>query len=107
MTGLPYQAKVAASSDSAITNSLPIPKALDYGVDLIATFSHVIRTTIRAEPGLTGEEISERVDSELPNLAGYQGQLIDSQRELEKSSRLVGMYPTQEVLETDGAAFEA
>ena len=94
LTGLAYQAKVAASFDSAIADSLPeIPEAVDYEIDLTATFSHVIHTTIRAEPGLTAEGISERVDREFPNLAGYQGQLVDAQWELDEFKQIGGQRP--------------
>jgi hypothetical protein len=76
---------VAASFDGAIAASLPeVPEAADYEVDLVATFSHIIHTTIRAEPGLTAEGISERIDREFPNLIGYQGQLVDASWELEE-----------------------
>ena len=78
-------AKVAASFDGAIAEALPeIPEASDYEVDLVATFSHVIHTTLRAEPGLTAEGISDRIDREFPNLVGYQGQLVDARWELEE-----------------------
>ena len=94
LTGHAYQAKVAASFDSAIADSLPeIPEAVDYEIDLTATFSHVIHTTIRAEPGLTAEGISERVDREFPNLAGYQGQLVDAEWELEEFKQIGGQLP--------------
>jgi hypothetical protein len=94
VTGLAYQAKVAASFDSAIAESLPeIPESVDYEIDLTATFSHVIHTTIRAEPGLTAEGISERVDREFPNLAGYQGQLVDAEWELEEFRQIGGRRP--------------
>jgi hypothetical protein len=94
VTGLAYQAKVAASFDSAIADSLPeIPDAVDYEVDLTATFSHIIHTTIRAEPGLTAEAISERVDREFPNLAAYQGQLVDAVWELEEFKQIGGQRP--------------
>ena len=94
VTGLAYQAKVAASFDSAIAESLPeIPEAVDYEIDLTATFSHVIHTTIRAEPGLTAEGISERIDREFPNLVGYQGQLVDAEWELEEFRQIGGRRP--------------
>ena len=59
----------------------------------MATFSHVIHTTIRAEPGLTAEAISERVDREFPNLAAYQGQLVDAEWELEEFRQIGGRRP--------------
>ena len=94
VTGLAYQAKVAASFDSAIAEFLPeIPEAVDYEIDLTATFSHVIHTTIRAEPGLTAEGISERIDREFPNLVGYQGQLVDAEWELEEFRQIGGRRP--------------
>jgi hypothetical protein len=94
LTGLAYRAKVGASFDSAIADSLPeIPEAVDYEIDLTATFSHVIHTTIRAEPGLTAEGVSERVDREFPNLAAYQGQLVDAAWELEEFKQIGGQRP--------------
>jgi hypothetical protein len=94
VTGLAYQAKVAASFDSAIRDSLPeIPEAVDYEIDLTATFSHAVHTTIRAEPGLTAEAISERVDREFPYLAVYRGQVVDADWELEEFRQIGGHGP--------------
>jgi hypothetical protein len=85
LTAIAMPAKVAASFDGAIAEALPeIAEASDYEVDLVATFSHVIHTTLRAEPGLTAEGISDRIDREFPNLIGYQGQLVDASWELEE-----------------------
>ena len=85
LNAIAMPAKVAASFDGAIADALPeIPEASDYEVDLVATFSHVIHTTLRAEPGLTAEGISDRIDREFPNLVGYQGQLVDASWELEE-----------------------
>jgi hypothetical protein len=78
------RAKVIAPFSAVVTMDLPnIVQPSTYDIDVIASFTHVMSTSISAQPGLSREALESRIDEDFPHLGFQRGMLTDLSWELD------------------------
>jgi hypothetical protein len=78
------RAKVIAPFAAVLGPDLPeVVQPSTYDIDVVATFTHVLSTSISAEPGLSREALESRIDEDFPHLGFQRGVLTDLNWELD------------------------
>jgi hypothetical protein len=78
------RAKVIAPFAAVMTFDLPdVVQPSTYEIDIVATFTHVVSTSLTAEPGLNRAALESRIDEDFPHLGIQRGELTDLNWELD------------------------
>jgi hypothetical protein len=90
--GTATRAKVIAPFPSIVAADLPeVVQSSTYEVEIVATFTHLIQTSIDAIPGLTREQLESKIDEDFPHLGSQRGMLVDLAWELESYEERPGL----------------
>jgi hypothetical protein len=99
-------AKVIAPFASVITENLPhVVQPSHYDIDVVATFTHVLSTSVEGDPGLTKAGVESRIDEDFPHLGFHQGMLVDFGWELESFVERPGLKYRIQPAEDDPGEF--
>jgi hypothetical protein len=78
------RAKVIAPFAAVLTYELPeIVQPSTYDIDVVATFTHIVSTSVSGQPGLSREALESRIDEDFPHLGLQRGVLTDLTWELD------------------------